>query len=458
VIYGSPEIESDSASVILVIDGEDARTVIQGFTIAFGSGTRWEDEHGAGFYREGGGILTAFSSPTIRHNIISNNTITNEVGVTSTGGGGIRAGDGSPRILANRFEGNSSGYGSAIVLNYPTGGIVRGNIITGNTAGGDFNGGSIWINSALAVVSVENNTVYGNSSPTSTGGILRFGTVTPSVVNCVFWQNTPTNYIGGIANGFTYSNTTPLPPGTGNTDQAPAFVNLTDFVPAIGSALIDGGDPSATFNDIEDPMNLGFALYPAQGLLRNDIGAYGGGGVDLLDLDDDGVPDVSDNCPDNANSDQLDTDADGMGNVCDINDDGDMWLDEADNCPAVVNNGQEDQDADAVGDACDNCPTIANADQADSDQDGLGDACECACDCHGDPSNCDAVQNVTDVVLTINVAFRNAPPITDPNGSCPFETTDLNCSASTDVVDVVKMVNVAFRNANPATEFCDPCP
>lgn len=82
----------------------------------------------------------------------------------------------------------------------------------------------------------------------------------------------------------------------------------------------------------------------------------------------------------------------------------------------------------------------------------------CACDCHGNPV-CDAVIcDVLDVVSAVNVAFRNASAIPDPNADCPYETTDVDCSTFTDVIDVIKIVNVAFRNANPATEFCDPCP
>jgi len=82
----------------------------------------------------------------------------------------------------------------------------------------------------------------------------------------------------------------------------------------------------------------------------------------------------------------------------------------------------------------------------------------CGCTCHADPANCDGVQDITDVVQTINVAFRGVAAILDPNAACPYETTDTNCSTATDVIDVVKMVNVAFRGANPATEFCNPCP
>ncbi len=36
---------------------------------------------------------------------------------------------------------------------------------------------------------------------------------------------------------------------------------------------------------------------------------------------------------------------------------------------------QEDADSDGVGDICDNCPNDANPDQADADADGVGDAC-----------------------------------------------------------------------------------
>ncbi len=47
----------------------------------------------------------------------------------------------------------------------------------------------------------------------------------------------------------------------------------------------------------------------------------------LPDGDGDGVPDASDNCPAVANSEQIDTDADASGNVCDLDDDGDGFTD-----------------------------------------------------------------------------------------------------------------------------------
>ncbi|MCK4660894.1 MAG: DUF2341 domain-containing protein, partial [Phycisphaerae bacterium] len=58
--------------------------------------------------------------------------------------------------------------------------------------------------------------------------------------------------------------------------------------------------------------------------------------------------------------------------------DGDGVPDFSDNCPATWNPNQEDGDGDDAGDACDNCPEHYNPDQADCDSDGTGDLCALA--------------------------------------------------------------------------------
>ncbi len=451
---GSLPTQPDTASVVMFINQEDARTILQGFTIQNGAGTAWKDEHSPGTYREGGGILCAFGGPTIRHNRIINNLVDNTIGVTSTGGGGVRAGDGRTRLLGNRFQGNYGRYGSAIVFNHPSGGAIVGNLIIGNDAGGSFGGGAIWINTGSSSTRIENNTVYGNTSGLQSGGFYNFNS-TLTVRNCSFWQNTPNNTGGGGTTNYTYSNISPLPTGTGNSDVAPTFVDLLNYVPADGSILIDGGDPAAVYNDIEDGGNPGFALFPAKGTVRNDMGAYGGGDIDNFDLDADGVADVVDNCPDFPNPDQSDTDGDGHGNSCEGDDDNDGQGDFVDNCRLVANPGQEDQDSDGIGDVCDNCPTVTNFSQADSDNDGIGDACDCSCPCHGDPA-CDGFIDITDVVATVGVAFRGHTPLSAPQcNNLPGGDTDLNCNGGTDVVDVVIIVGVAFRGQ--PENFCEPC-
>ncbi len=80
----------------------------------------------------------------------------------------------------------------------------------------------------------------------------------------------------------------------------------------------------------------------------------------------------------------------------------------------------------------------------------------CACDCAHDPA-CDSLTDIFDVTNAVNVAFRNAAAMLDPNSNCPWQTTDVNCDGVTDIFDVTKFVNVAFRNGDPASEFCQPC-
>lgn len=112
-------------------------------------------------------------------------------------------------------------------------------------------------------------------------------------------------------------------------------------------------------------------------------------GVADTDVDNDGVLDVSDNCPLVSNADQADHDGDGFGDVCDDDNDNDGILNTIDNCPLVANTDQQDIDGDGVGDACDNdldgdgvenvldnCLSAANPLQEDNDGDGIGDACD----------------------------------------------------------------------------------
>jgi hypothetical protein len=97
--------------------------------------------------------------------------------------------------------------------------------------------------------------------------------------------------------------------------------------------------------------------------------------VVVLDSDNDGVPDVADNCPLVSNRDQSDTDGDGAGDACSVgtpprpasppDSDGDGIINDRDNCAHVANPKQEDTDGDGVGDACENCPNEFNPFQSD---------------------------------------------------------------------------------------------
>lgn len=68
---------------------------------------------------------------------------------------------------------------------------------------------------------------------------------------------------------------------------------------------------------------------------------------DSLDTDNDLVPNTSDNCPSNANTDQLNTDGDMQGDVCDTDDDNDGVVDTGDAFP-FDNTQAGDIDADGI--------------------------------------------------------------------------------------------------------------
>ena len=292
IINGSQPVYPDTASCVLFISGEDSSAILQGFTLTGGTGTKWPDEHGAGTYVEGGGILITLSSPTIKNNLIINNeAIRTGTGITSAGGGGIRVGDGNPHIINNVIMSNSGMYGGGIVLNY-TGAAIRNNVIYNNrvyqaVAGAPtFGGAGIWTYSNFGNVPkiIENNTIAGNSSEGGGsgaagkgGGVLIWGT-SVQAKNNIIWENTQTtgNQIALITGGsidLTYSLVEGGWAGTGNIDTNPNFEE-TSFYLSDSSECIDGGDPDPVYNDPEGDPGMG--KWPAEGTIINDIGAYGG--------------------------------------------------------------------------------------------------------------------------------------------------------------------------------------
>ena len=248
---------------------------------------------------------------------------------------------------------------------------------------------------------------------TTTGGCSNVGntvTITSSSVPCVVHYNVPasTNYDAAPEVTDT-STTSPASQTITVPTPAPASADFGDTFTA--EATSSSGLPVAiTVSGNCSGSGVGTAIITVTGGTGSCTVMYDQAGDADYDAapqvtevaaitpdgDLDGIPDVTDNCPADANADQLDTDGDNIGDVCDTDIDGDGIINTSDNCPLVSNSDQLNTDGDSMGDACDtdrdgdgilntadNCPLISNADQANIDGDSMGDVCDADMDGDG---------------------------------------------------------------------------
>jgi Thrombospondin type 3 repeat len=123
--------------------------------------------------------------------------------------------------------------------------------------------------------------------------------------------------------------------------------------PSWKPSLVGCAPPSATFMAARRQFAVNLKKSLVGGILRL-LGIFIADiSLSNPDTDGDGIPDESDNCPNDVNPEQTDTDRDGQGDACDADDDNDGIDDTSDNCAFVTNPDQRDTEGDGIGDACD---------------------------------------------------------------------------------------------------------
>lgn len=182
--------------------------------------------------------------------------------------------------------------------------------------------------------------------------------------------------------------------------------------------------PTYTLTNDDEGKFISFQVTPNDGeTIGSVIESSLQGPVDV-DIDDDGVIDALDECPDTPTGEAVDE------NGCSDNQkdsDGDGVTDALDECPdtptgeTVDENGcsdsQKDTDGDGINDAMDNCLTVANPNQEDVDGDGQGDVCD------GDIDG-DGIRNDTDAFPYSSTGDADNDGIPDSEDAFPNDADE----------------------------------
>ncbi|MBA7548545.1 hypothetical protein ES705_41006 [subsurface metagenome] len=205
IIDGSQFSNKDSASVVYFVSGEDTTSVLCGFTITGGIGTRRYSEPGDFYYRNAGGIALYLSGGKIIHNKIINNHIQTAEDENGYGAGIAARGKAKVNLVIqhNQISNNTVntywGGGAGIVMGGYGYILCESNIISNNTftanggisGGGGFyiyqtDSGEIYINSNKII---NNKALSASDNRTGNGGGLYIENCSPNLYNNIIAGN-----------------------------------------------------------------------------------------------------------------------------------------------------------------------------------------------------------------------------------------------------------------------------
>ena len=205
----------------------------------------------------GGGIYIDNSDPTIQNNLITSNSgdIGGAINITS------------PVFKVTEITPNRESMALAFIHKFGENRLTKERYTKNNIS-----------RTSLLQPEIINNTIVNNLSSQNYGGLYVLNT-DPILMNNIFWGNEGDElYSGSSTISVMFSDIEGGYPGQGNINSFPIFDDIVNYYLNPNSPCIDAGNPNSTYNDIENPNNPGFALFPAMGTLRNDMGVYGGGG------------------------------------------------------------------------------------------------------------------------------------------------------------------------------------
>jgi hypothetical protein len=259
-------VKSSGGAKVTIIDGgaaapvaafvtqEGTTSVLGGFTLQNGVGTFQ-------FGYQGGGVSISNASPTIKDNVIINNT--------AGDGGGVGVSFGSPVMMGNTITRNSAQFGGGVAFVGASSAQMVRNTISRNTAGA---GAAIEL-FAAANVFIANNKIVNNGPAGQGGGFYIVNEADEIIVENVIADNTASSgsqiysLIPQSAKGFALINNTIVSAPNGGADAAIIADGFNtnvlienNIISAVGdnAALLCNpiyvdGPPIVEFNDAFNP-------------------------------------------------------------------------------------------------------------------------------------------------------------------------------------------------------------
>jgi len=230
---------------------------------------------------KGAGIYCDNSSPDLTNITVSGNYANGHMFSAIAQGGGIYCSYSNPRLTNVKINGNTVnsfglGQGGGIYCSYSSPTLT--NVIISNNSvlvWSGCNGGGLYCCDSSNII-LQNVTISENSDEGECGGIHNENS-SLELINCILWNDTPQEISGDSSSvTATYSDIQGGWIGIGNLNIGPGFADSLYQLSPDSSLCIDAGNPDKIHNDPEDPNNPGYALWPALGAIRNDMGAYGG--------------------------------------------------------------------------------------------------------------------------------------------------------------------------------------